>query len=229
MDAGEDKIAAILRRLIGRPRDKTARIHCPDEETLAIYLSGNVKGGEAQQVEAHLSKCSLCVEDMVAAYKSGAEHEIARVPQRLIEKAMGLVEEKKTLFDLVVQLVKGSIDIIQTSGRVMPVAVPMVRGATKPAQGNIVQVEKEVGRFRVAVELELIESGTCQVVANVTEEEGKPAEGIRLSLSSEGREQASFLTRDGKVLFDRITPGEYSIAVSESGTPVGRIKLSLML
>lgn len=229
MDAGENKIAEILRRLIWRTRDKTARTHCPDEETLAIFLSGNLKGDEKQRVDTHLTNCSLCVEDLAAAYKSSEGSEMERVPQRLIEKAMGMVEGKENLFDLVVRFVKGSIELIQTSARVMPVAVPVVRGAAKSAEGNALQVEKEVGRFRVAVELELIEGGVCQVVANVTEEQGKPAEGIRLSLSSEGREQASFLTREGKVLFDRIPPGEYSIAVSESGTHVGRIKLSLML
>jgi hypothetical protein len=52
---------------------------------------------------------------------------------------------------------------------------------------------------------------------------------VRLSLSSGDREQASFLTRAGVVVFDRIAPGEYGIAVSESGAVVGRIKLSLIL
>jgi len=63
----------------------------------------------------------------------------------------------------------------------------------------------------------------------VTENTGLPAEGVRLSLNSDEREHASFLTRGGIVVFDRIAPGEYSIAVSESGAQIGKIKLSLML
>lgn len=98
-----------------------------------------------------------------------------------------------------------------------------------PSHTNTLQVEQEVGRFRVAVELDLSEAGMCQVVAHVREESGEPAEGVRLSLSSGEREQASFLTRDGLVVFDRISPGEYSIAVSESGNVVGKIRLNLML
>ena len=78
------------------------------------------------------------------------------------------------------------------------------------------------------MELELIEEGICQVVAHVTEGQGNPADGLRLSLISGGREQASFLTRGGEVVFDRIPVGDYSIALFESGTPVGTIKLALM-
>ena len=142
---------------------------------------------------------------------------------------MGLVQGRETLFDLVVRLVKGSIELISTSARVIAMPTPALRGEVKPAEGNALHVEHEVGRFRVAVELDLSEPGTCQVIANVREETGEPAEGVRLSLSSGEREQASFLTRAGTVVFDRIAPGEYGIAVSESGVVVGRIKLSLIL
>jgi hypothetical protein len=142
---------------------------------------------------------------------------------------MGLVKEREPLFNLVVRLARGSIELIRTSGQLMLSPSPVLRGEVKRAEANSLQVEQEVGRFRIAVELDLTEAGMCQVVANVREETGKPAEGVRLSLSSGDREQASFLTRAGTVVFDRIAPGEYSIAVSESGAVVGKIKLSLMM
>ena len=143
---------------------------------------------------------------------------------------MGLVEGKETLFDLAVRLVRDSIELISTSGRVTSAPLQAaVRGKVEPSKGSVLQLEKEVGRFKVAVELDLIEAGMCQVIVSVKEEGGRPAEGIRLSLVSRGREQASFLTRGGVVVFDRIPPGEYSISLSDSGTPVGTIRLSLVL
>lgn len=230
MDAYEEKLAEILRRLGSRAREWSDRANCPDDETLVNFLGGGLGDDAKELIECHLARCSFCLEDLVAAYSTGQDYDIERVPQRLIDKAMGLVQGKETLFDVVARLVTDSIELVSSSARVIPAPVPAtVRGGAKPPEGSVLQVEKEVGRFRVAVELELVEAGMCQVIANVTEERGRPADGIRLSLSSEGREQASFLTRDGRVLFDRISPGEYSIAVSDSGTPVGRIKLSLML
>ncbi len=229
MDADEDKIGRMLRRPTRQARDKVDRANCPGEETLAVFLSGDLPKEARNEVEAHLAQCSFCMQDLVADYKSGELVGIETAPQRLIDKALELVQGRETLFDLIVRLVKGSIELISTSARVIPAPTPALRGEAKPAAGNALQVEHEVGRFRVTVELDLSEAGTCQVVANVREETGEPAEGVRLSLSSGDRTQASFLTRAGIVVFDRIAPGAYSIAVSESDAVVGRIRLSLIL
>jgi len=230
MDADEDKIGGMLRSLFRRARGEAERTNCPGEETLVVFLSGDLPKEARNEVEAHLAKCSFCLKDLVADYKSGELTSTERVPQRLIDKALELVQgRRETLFHLAVRMVKGSMELISTSARVIAAPAPVLRGQAKPAAGNTLQVEHEVGRFRVTVELDLSEVGACQVVANVREETGEPAEGVRLSLSSGDREQASFLTRAGTVVFDSIAPGEYGIAVSESGAVVGRIRLSLML
>jgi hypothetical protein len=226
MNSDEEKIIELLRRLPNRANDRADRANCPDEEALAIFLGGHLLENRRKEVETHLAKCSFCLEDLVAAYRSGQDYNMQRVPQQLMDKAMGLVEGKETLFDLAVRLVRDSIELISTSGRVASAPVPAaIRRGPKLSEGSILQLEKEVGRFNVAVELELVEAGMCQVVVSVKDEGGRPAEGIRLSLVSGGREQASFLTRRGVVVFDRIPPGEYSISLSDSGTPVGTIRL----
>jgi hypothetical protein len=226
MTPDEEKIAAILRRLSGRPREGADRFNCPDDESLAVFLSGDFSGDRGKIIEAHLAECSFCLDEIVAASKAdGAEI----VPQYLIHKAQALVESREPLFELVARLFHKSIELIETSGRIVSMPLPVVRGAAKAGFPNALQVEQKVGRFRIAVEIEVSEPETCQIVANVTEDTGLPAEGVRLSLNSDEREHASFLTRGGIVVFDRIAPGEYSIAVSESGTSIGRIKLSLML
>lgn len=230
MNSDEEKIVELLRRLPNRANDSADRANCPDEETLAIFLGGPLAGEARREVEAHLAKCSFCVEDLVAAYRSGQDYNIERLPQQLIDKAMALVEGKETLFDLAVRLVKDSIELISTSGRVTSALLQAaVRGKVEPSKGGVLQLEKEVGRFNVAVEMEVVEAGMCQMVVSVKDEGGRLAEGIRLSLISAGREQASFLTRRGVVVFDRIPPGEYSISLSDSRTPVGTISLRLTL
>lgn len=226
MNPDEEKIAEILRRLSGRARERTHRVDCPDEEQLAVFLIGDLSG-DAASIEAHLAHCSLCLDDILAAYQASVDYDVANIPQRLVVKAKALVSEKENVFDLAVRLLEDSIRLLRTTGRVVPVPVPVLRG--EKSATNMLQVEQEVGKFKVAVELDLSEAGLCQVVANVRGESGEPAEGVRLSLSSEEREHASFLSRGGVVVFDRIAPGEYSIAVSESGTQIGKIRLNLML
>jgi hypothetical protein len=229
MSTADDKIAELLSRLPTRVSGKADRSDCPDEEILASFLAGNLEKDAERTLESHLARCSFCCEDLAAANKFDEFANTERVPQRLIERVMGLVSERENSFDLIVRLVNGSLELIRTAARVTPISAPLLRGGAKPAKGDALQVEQEVGRFRVTVELDLREAGTCQVIANVTEESGKPAEGIRMSLSSAEREHASFLARAGVVVFDRVAPGEYSIAVSESGAVVGKIRLSLMM
>jgi hypothetical protein len=229
MDGDEKKLAAMLKRVGSRAQVPVARDGCPDEEVLAVYLGGAADVAAGSRIEEHLSLCSFCVHDIVAAYGAARSDKLVSVPARLIERASALVTAWETLFDLTVRLIKDSIEIVSTSARVVPTPMPILRGEPQASPGNMLQVEQEVGRFRVAVELDLTGTGTCQVVANVKEASGAPTEGVRLSLSSSDREQSSFLTRHGLVVFDQIAPGEYSIAVSEAGNYLGKIRLNLML
>jgi len=234
MNHGKEQVGRILRDLLNRGRKKTGRSGCPDEESLASYLTELLMEGAKRELEAHLAECSFCVDDLVAVHKAVQDDATGRVPQRLIDSAMDLVpptQEEQGLPDLVVRLAKGSLELIRTSGRwIDPLtSVPVgIRGRPKPSESSILQVEKEVGRFKVAVEVELVEAGLCQVVARFKDEEGRPAEGIRVSLVSGGRERASYLTRLGEAVFDRIPLGEYNLAISDSGTPVGTIRLRLI-
>ena len=50
---------------------------------------------------------------------------------------------------------------------------------------------------------------------------GSVADGIRLSLLSGEREQASYLARQGSAIFEGIPHGEYRLVVAESGVPLG--------
>jgi len=150
-----------------------------------------------------------------------------------VDRAMALVQSPKAqenLFDLVVRVVKDSIELVTTSGQWMnPVAaVPVgVRGKAQPLHTSILQVEKEIGTFKVSVEVELVEAGMCQVVVGIKDSKGVTVDNIRLSLLSQGREQASYLTRHGEAIFDHIPKGEYHLSLSESGTPLGTIRLRM--
>ncbi len=232
IDRDEEKVARILHYLLTRQGSRTRRAGCPDEEELANYSSGLLTEEAKQGLEAHLADCAFCLDDLVAVHKSAQDEEAERVPQGLIHKAMAQlqpVQREESFLDIVVRLVKGSLELVSTSGYLIPApASAGIRGKPRPSDASILQVEKDIGKFKVAVEVEQMEMRLCQVVVRVSGEEGKPTEGIRLTLLSGGREQASYLTRRGETVFDRIPLGEYNLAISDSGAPVGTIRLRLM-
>jgi hypothetical protein len=227
----EKEMETILYRLWSSQREESGRADCIAEEVLGEYLSG-LLGEETQRtIEAHLAACSACADDLVAAYKAPQDSTEELCPQQLVDRALALIpaeEGGEDFLDLVVRLVLDSLELMTTSGQlVSATASAQVRGKEKSTDNGILQVKKDLGEFEVTVEVERTESDLCQVAVMVKPKNGSAAEGLRLSLVSGGREQASYLARQGAVTFDRIPPGDYRLKVSDSGRSVGSIRLTI--
>jgi hypothetical protein len=228
-DREEEKIDLILRHFSARRKQKTSRTDCPEEEILANYLGRLLEDDEAMRLEAHLAECSLCAEEIVAVRKSTHDTGEKTVPQQVIDRARSLLlAGQLSVLDLVVRLVNGSVELISTSGRLVLASPSLgVRARPKTEETAILQVEKEMAKFKVTVEVEQVEARLCQVLVRIEAEGNRPADGIRLSLFAGRREQASYLTRRGQAIFDRLPVGVYDLDLSDSGTPVGTIRLEL--
>ncbi len=229
----EEKIKRLVRGLLGKSRAGSNRLGCPDEEALATYLTGSLVEDIKKQIESHLAGCSFCIDALVAAHKAIHETATERVPQRIIDRAMGLIPSARqdhSVFELVVRLAKDSLELVRTSGRWINPLTPMpagVRGKPQPSRTSILQVEKEMGKFMVSVEVEVVEAAQCQVGVGVKDSAGNAVDNLRITLLSEGREQASYLTRRGEAVFDNIPQGEYHLSISDSGNPLGTIRLRM--
>jgi len=230
IDSNEEQLGTILAYLLARKLGN-GRVGCPDEETLASYLAGGLTPTICEETETHLSHCTACLDDLSAAYSSMLDDEKETVPEALIAKAMALVPQtapEEGFFDMVVRLARGSLELVSTTGQLVEVPGLLgVRGRPESQGTAILQVEKEMGRFKVAVEVEPVEDELCQLAVTVSVGGGLPADGIRLNLLAGGREQASYLARQGTAIFDRVSPGDYRLAISEANAPLGSIRLTI--
>jgi hypothetical protein len=231
IERDEDFLVRLLRRLPQIRPGRQGRSGCPDEEALAVYLSGALGEADNSFMENHLAGCADCFDELLAAHRAAQNEAGAAVPAKAAARAMALRAKPKLtseIFNLVVGLARDSLELISTSGRlVMPALAAEVRGKGKPAGAGILRVEKNLGELQIAVEVERLDGDFCQVAVNVAPY-GKPsADGLRLSLFSGAREQASFLARQGSVIFDRVTPGKYQLAVSAAGGVLGMIGLTI--
>ena len=232
IDPDEEKVERILRHLLARRGKEAGRTECPDEEVLAGYLDGNGAEERRRDIEAHLADCAVCLEQAIVAYEAEGRSGAEEAHRELVERVMALVPAshgESPFLELVVRLVKNSLELISTSGKLVPITAPVgIRGRAKPLDSTLLQVEKEMGRLKVGVEVEAVEAGLCEVIVRVGAKDGRVVDGIRLTLFSRGREQASYLARQGEAVFDRIPRGEYNLAISDSGASVGRIRLRIM-
>ena len=230
IDPNEKQIARILANLMAQ-KPRNGRAGCPDEETLASYLADGLTPGMGEDMESHLAHCTACLDDLSAAYSSMSGDEKETVPEALIATAMALIPQtaqEEGFFDMVVRLARGSLELVSTTGQLVEVpGLAGVRGKPELPGTTILQVEKEMGRFKVAVEVEPVEDELCQLAVTVRAGGALPADGIRLSLLAGGREQASYLARQGTAIFDRVSPGDYRLAISEANSPLGSIRLTI--
>ena len=227
----EELLAPLLRRLRLRQPGKKLPIGCPRDESLAAYLDGGLSEPARDEIESHLAVCRSCLDHILAAENAAREVSTAVVPPKMLARAMSLMLQTKPrgdVFNLVVELVRDSLALISTSGRlVMPTMAVQIRGKEKIADNSVLHVESDLGQFQVAVEVERLEDDLCQVAVNVKSNAGSVTDGLRLSLMSGEREQASYLARQGAAVFDRIPTGEYQLVVSGSGDSIGVIQLSI--
>jgi hypothetical protein len=230
-DIDEQQIEVLLRRILLRHGSQTDRVECPDEESLAIYLSDNLADAERGKMEEHLSRCSFCLDVVAAVHQAMRETSDEKAPRSIMERAMRLVRPaaKESVAGLVVRLVKDAVELVSGAGEwIVPSVTQLapVRGAAVGAAG-IVQVEKEIGEYKVAVDVEQVETGTCQVAITLTTADAKPADGVRVSLMVGEREQASFLTRQGQAVFTGVGQGDYKLAISRVTGVVATINLTI--
>jgi len=229
-DADNDQIGRILAFLMAK-KPRNGRPGCPDEEALASYVTGGVTPSMDEQIDIHLAQCTACLDELSAAYSSMVGDEKEAVPEDLLAKARALMPQnaqEEGFFDMVVRLVRGSVELVSTTGQLIQVpALAGVRGKLESHGTTILQVEKEMGRFKVAVEVEPVEDELCQLAVTVRAEGSLHADAIRLSLLAGGREQASYLARQGTAIFDRVSPGDYRLAISEANAALGSIRLTI--
>ena len=230
IDSNDEQLGRILAYLMAQ-KPRNGRAGCPDEETLASYLADGLTPGMGEDMESHLAHCTACLDDLSAAYSSMPGDEKETVPEALIAKAMALIPQtaqEEGFFDMVVRMARGSLELVSTTGQLVEVpGLAGVRGKLETPGTTILQVEKEMGRFKVAVEVEPVEDELCQLAVTVRAGGALPADGIRLSLLAGEREQASYLARQGTAIFDRVSPGDYRLAISEANSPLGSIRLTI--
>ena len=230
IDFNEEQIGRLFAYLLAQ-KPRNGRASCPDEEALASYLAGGLTPTTSETMETHLAQCTACLDELSAAHSSILGDEKETVPEALIAKAMALIPQaaqEEGFFDMVVRLARGSLELVSTTGQLVEVpGLAGVRGKPESPGTTILQVEKQVGRFKVAVEVEPVEDELCQLAVTVRAEGALPADGIRLSLLAGGREQASYLARQGTAIFDRVSPGDYRLAISEHNAPLGSIRLTI--
>ena len=162
------------------------------------------------------------------------------LPDYLLEKAVDLgkpptLPETETGFNIFLR-VREAVESVKRWddwAELLPDRAVAVRGRRTGSRQGGVLLEKEIGSYKVELNIEQIESMQCRIWITVNEKHGKSAveKDVRVSLSA-GKDELKpkLLKRQGRAVFavfNGSAPGEYRVAVSDRHGSVGTIRLKI--
>jgi len=201
-----------------------AKESCPDEERVADYLEGRLSAEDKEAMDAHLSECELCLEELVIAGKAIRDAAaLPAVPSGVTEGAVRLVVGRTT--GITKKGVKESIAACaEKISDFFRYSIPWrwqhatIRSSRTAAAPDLVIVRKVFKEIEAEIEIEKTGQDKAHIRVKAG---GRDKNGIRVTLKKGEREISSQLLSGGYALFEDIPFGRYEIVFSTNGSELG--------
>jgi hypothetical protein len=202
----------------------TAKKSCPVEEIIADYLEGRLPAEDKEAMDAHLSECDLCLEELVIAGKAIRDAiQLPAVPSGVTEAAARLVARRTTgvaekgLKESIAAYAEKISDYFHYSfpWRLQQATIRSSRIAAAP---DLVMIRKVFKKMRAEIEIEKTGARKAHIRVKAS---GGEKNGIRVTLKKGEREISSQLLRAGYALFEDIPFGRCEIVFSANGSELG--------
>ncbi len=205
----------------------------PGEEAVACFIEGRLSAGEEKALKQHLTECRLCAEAFLAqvALESGSEPD---VPQDLVVKVKNLVSQEKptSILEILLKLKDGLIELLSTNGDVLVgqelVPAPVLRSRQIKGFKDEVTILKDIGGIRVEIKIEKRIPSTFSVVVNVKDRQNlQVIKDLRITLLKDDLELESYLNDSGRVIFEHVTLGKYTVEIADIKEKLAAILLDI--
>jgi len=206
---------------------------CPSDYEIGAYIDGKLTDSEMETIEKRLFSCGECWEDFVTVKKNiiqDLEEPVKAMPASLMDKAIHLYPEKNKFFNLIVSLVKDSIQIMQyTEG--FQIFTPVPAGGLRrgtPEHPTMVVIKKSFDEIDVELDIEKTGRDICNIRIAVDDTMQKVSvQPLRVELVSNGRELVSNLLEEGETFLEDVGVGHYNIKIHKNGKIFGEIALKI--
>lgn len=230
-----DKLEKVIGMAYKRWRSERGRrpgAH-PDEETFVCFLEDTLTTEQREQVRGHILECPLCSQILAASLKLSYTGELGPSPG-LQEKLIREVEHKlgTRILEICLRMKDRAMDVLSTNGDIL-LGQELIPGAVLRSR-RIEDFPDEVSFFKdfkdihVEVRLSHRSNGSLNVTVAIKDKASqKPVGDLRVSLRQDELELESKLSDHGKVCFEGIAPGSYTIEISSPKQIVATVFLDL--
>lgn len=233
----QDKIERIIEAVhrLWQSRHASGGSGHPDEETLACFRDKLLSPEEYRTIEQHVAQCQRCAELFGLAVKMAPDASV-EVPPEVGERLRALVGVPKSpaqlCAEICVALGTKTLEIIATTADVL-VDQEVIPGAVLRSREvrefrDEVVVLKDVRDMRLEVRI-AAKSSACAAVSVVVKERQTLVliKNIRVRLVKEGVELESYAGDSGRVCFEDVRPGRYTLEILEEGTAAAAVVIDI--
>ena len=192
----------------------------PDEETFTCFLEGRLTAEEEARIKAHLISCNSCAEVLAIQAKLKATVQEA-VPEELVKRVKNLIiqEEKPSILEILLRLKVKALEILDTNGDVLVgrefMPAPILRSHKIKDFKDEVTILKDFKDLRVEVKIENKAGQAFNLTVMIKEKETqKLIKDLRITLLKDDLELESYLTDSGRVTFEHVLWGKYTVEIS---------------
>ncbi len=211
---------------------KEEKIH-PTEEEMVCFLEDRLSVGEKDKLKIHLLNCKICVESFVMQLKLRESQE-KKVPTDLLAKVKNLARNKDELpfLEIFLKLKEDIFELINTTGDVLVgqelIPAVILRSRKIDKFKDEVTILKDFKDLRVEIKIEN-KPGKYFDLSVIAKDKGTSAiiKDLRITLIRDDLELASYLSESGKVIFEHINMGKYTVELSDIEAKLASILLEI--
>lgn len=229
-----EKLIQVVYKMWKADEAKIPQPH-PDEEALACFLEGKLKAKENEDIKMHLIKCDSCTETLIAQIKLEKIEE-KQVPKELLEHAKNLVsrQDQSSILEILLKFKEKAIEILNTTGDILVgqelVPAPLLRSRKTKDFKDEVLIFKDFKDMRVELKIENNADGSFSLTVMAKEKQTqKIIKDLRVTLLKDDLELESYLADSGKVSFEHVLLGKYTVEISSIEQKLASILLDIKI
>ncbi len=218
---------------IWKVNQSVAKESHPDEETIACFLENKLSAQESGQIKAHLISCDTCAE-VIAVQLKLKTIETKEIPEAVLVRVKNLVfsEDRASTLEIFLKLKEKALELLHTSGDVLVgqelVPAPILRSRQIKDFRDEVTILKDFQNIRVEVKIESKLSRSFSLSVVVKEKATQRVmKDLRVTLIKDDLEFESYLSDSGKVTFEHVLLGKYTVEISTVENKLASILLDI--
>lgn len=200
-------------------QEHLAKSH-PEEEEFVCFLKGQLTAKENERIKAHVVICERCSEvlAMQLRLKDIKEEDVS---EDVLGRARRILGEGRAIdiLDIVLKLKEKTLQLLNTTGDILVgqefVPAPLLRSRSIKDFKDEVFIIKDFKEIRVEIKIENRGTLGFNVTVVVKKKDTQDFfKDLRVTLISNEAELESYLLDSGRVAFEHVALGKYSIEIS---------------